>query len=169
MKHLRKHCHKDNFRPVCLQLTYACFMAFIITFTWFLCITFFISFLESKSIPRGIDFLHPFFVILLYGITYSACMLVPFEAIILLFIHYFKIWPNIMYSRKLVVIITLLFLGIFSIMNKFSTLSEENNLCLSSIIIVGIIIVIRILALQRYNMYQLKFNGYYNNQQMDNN
>lgn len=52
-------------------------------------------------------------------------------------------------------------------MNKFSTLSEENNLCLSSIIIVGIIIVIRILALQRYNMYQLKFNGYYNNQQMD--
>lgn len=167
MKHLRKQCHKDKFTPVCIQTAKACVISLTVTFICFLCFSFINSFSKDHHDSGIFEILLYELILIFYVVIYVACTFVPYNAIAMIFIHYFKIWPYIMYSRKLILVVALLFIIFFSLLNKFSTLNEEYDLCLSCIIDICAIFGIRILLKNKYKEYQLKFKNYYNNQEMD--
>lgn len=168
MKHLKKQCQKNNFRPVCIQLTFACVISFIITLVWLFFYSILGAYVECRSINVITDAslldLYVFFSYILY---FTSFIFVPCQAITMLAIHYLKIWPYLMYSRKLVLLISLLFMGCFSLLAEVFHCSHIKSLGLTVISVIAIIIVVKCIFLWSYGDYQLRFENYYKNQPMD--
>lgn len=166
MKLLRKPCHKEKFSPIFMKLAKACILSGILTFSLiFLCPPLF-SIITDRDSSTDSSFSVTLVILLMYFIL-NYIMFVPFVALIMLIIHYTHIWPYVMYSRIFVVMVSMLFVGFFSLFNQFVYFPSENNLWLSCILVVLIFGGLRICCRKYYVSYQRCFINYHQGQTMD--
>lgn len=166
MKHLKNHYRNLVFRPIYFQLSKACVLSCLASFVLLFLLPLIASFIDGRDLSSNLTFMYAI-IIFTYYFVITAITYVPFEALILLLIHYTKIWPFIMYSRTLVLMATCLFIGLYSFLNKNKNLATEDILCLCSIIVIFVFLCLRYIFFQKFITYQKHFIGFYNGKTID--
>ena len=164
MKHLRKHFRKDKFTPVCLQMIKVCILSCLVTGTLLILM----SYLDSYSEDEDIQLMYTnsaLILFLYFGI--AAAILVPIEILMVLIIHYAKIWPFFMYSKILTIMVASQFTVSFFLLNRNSRLPLEYNMILSCLPVICIFILIRLSFPAYFVSFQKDYIDYYDGRTMD--
>ena len=164
MKHLKEHFHKDSFTPVCLQLVKACILSCLVTGTLLILISYLVSYSEDEDIHSMYTYS---VVIILYYFGLTAVTLVPVEILTILIIHYAKIWPFVMYSRILTIMVSVQFTGYFFLLNRYSGLPLGYDIYLSCIPIICIFILMRLFFPIYFVSFQKNYINFYDGRTMD--
>lgn len=166
MKLLKNHYSKVGFCPVYLQLSKACVLSCFTTCALLFLIPLMKSYIDGIDLSTHLTFMYSV-IAFSYSFVITAIMYVPFEALIILLIHYTKIWPFLMYSKPMVLVVTFIFVGLYDILNINSSLDKYDTLWLCSISVVFIFLILRCIFHQRYIIYQKKFIGFYDGKTID--
>ena len=164
MKHLRKHFRKDKFTPVCLQMIKACILCCLVTGTLLILM----SYLDSYSEDEDIQLMYTnsaLILFLYFGI--AAAILLPIEVLMVLIIHYAKIWPFLMYSKILTIMVAFQFTVSFFLLNTNSRLPLAYIMILSCLPVICIFILMRLLFPAYFVSFQKDYIDYYDGRTMD--
>lgn len=156
---MKKHTN-SIFTPVFMQQAKACCMAFGVFIIYWLIPNIWQSIVAGfmPSVPEILISL------LLYS-YYSTIYYLPYISAISLFIHYSHLWPFVMYSVVMNILLPISFSFTLWLFDRDKNFEQFDILC-ASLCVILLIILIKILCKQYYNSFQNRFREYYNNKSM---